>query len=93
VPTPLCGLSLNLLDLRNNSLRSLPPQLGSMTTLRSVPLDGNPLKLIRREVWSGEACGMQGARPVKDQPAWPLVVAVAGEVIGSSVQVHAGCTN
>lgn len=35
------------------SLRSLPPELGLMTTLRSVPLDGNPLKLVRREIWAG----------------------------------------
>jgi hypothetical protein len=25
-----------------------------MTSLRSVPLDGNPLKLVRREIWAGQ---------------------------------------
>jgi hypothetical protein len=35
------------------SLRSLPPELGLMTTLRSIPLDGNPLKLVRRDLWAG----------------------------------------
>ncbi len=29
----------------------LPP--GSMTTLRSLPLEGNPLKTIRRELVAG----------------------------------------
>ncbi|GAX78678.1 hypothetical protein CEUSTIGMA_g6116.t1 [Chlamydomonas eustigma] len=49
----LCSLKLSLLDLTNNDLRTLPPQLGLMTTLRSLPLDGNPLKLIRRELVAG----------------------------------------
>jgi len=40
-----------------HSLRSLPPELGLMTTLRNVPLDGNPLKLIRRELWAGATAG------------------------------------
>ncbi len=33
--------------------RTLPPQLGLMSSLRSMPLDGNPLKLIRRELVAG----------------------------------------
>eukprot|EP00878_Enallax_costatus_P026031 GHUV01027903.1.p1 GENE.GHUV01027903.1~~GHUV01027903.1.p1 ORF type:complete len:599 (+),score=189.93 GHUV01027903.1:562-2358(+) len=53
LPDTLCGLQLVLLDLTNNSLSRLPPALGHMTSLRSLPLDGNPLKLIRREIWSG----------------------------------------
>lgn len=55
LPEPLCGLSLVLLDLTNNCLRRLPPALGHMTSLRSLPLDGNPLKLMRRELWAGAA--------------------------------------
>lgn len=37
--------------------RNLPPQLGLMTSLRSMPLDGNPLRLIRRELVNGEGEG------------------------------------
>jgi hypothetical protein len=54
VPAALCHLQLVLLDLTNNSLRRLPPELGLMTSLRSMPLDGNPLRLMRRELWSGD---------------------------------------
>jgi Leucine-rich repeat (LRR) protein len=56
LPETLCGLQLVLLDLTNNSLRRLPPALGQMTSLRSMPLDGNALKLMRRELWSGAWC-------------------------------------
>lgn len=38
LPDALCGLHLVLLDLTNNCLRRLPPALGHMTTLRSIPL-------------------------------------------------------
>lgn len=58
-PEPLCGLPLVLLDLTNNCLRRLPLALGHMTSLRSLPLDGNPLKLMRRELWAGAACNTQ----------------------------------
>ena len=44
---------LSLLDLTNNDLRTLPPQLGLMMSLRSLPLDGNALKQIRRELVAG----------------------------------------
>jgi Leucine-rich repeat (LRR) protein len=54
LPETLCGLQLVLLDLTNNSLRRLPAALGHMTSLRSMPLDGNALKLMRRELWSGQ---------------------------------------
>jgi hypothetical protein len=55
LPDALCGLQLVLLDLTNNCLRRLPPALGHMTSLRSIPLDGNPLKLMRRDLWAGAA--------------------------------------
>ena len=58
LPAALCGLPLTLLDLSANSLRALPPELGLVTTLRSVPLDGNPLRLLRREVWAGPVSGL-----------------------------------
>ncbi|GBG00125.1 hypothetical protein Rsub_12736 [Raphidocelis subcapitata] len=80
-PAALCGLPLTLLDLTANSLRSLPPELGLMTTLRSVPLDGNPLKLVRREVWAGPVSALlehlrsrlpdPAARPADGPPAPP----------------------
>lgn len=38
LPGALCGLQLVLLDMTNNCLRRLPPALGHMTTLRSIPL-------------------------------------------------------
>jgi hypothetical protein len=38
LPDALCGLHLVLLDMTNNCLRRLPPALGHMTTLRSIPL-------------------------------------------------------
>lgn len=53
VPPGLCSLRLTLLDLTNNNLRNLPAELGFMTSLRTMPLDGNPLKSIRREVVAG----------------------------------------
>ena len=49
----LCSLKLSLLDLTNNDLRTLPHQLGLMVSLRSLPLDGNALKQIRRELVAG----------------------------------------
>ena len=37
-------LSLVALDVQNNRLSTLPPQLGGMTGLRSFLIGGNPLK-------------------------------------------------
>ena len=42
-----CGLALSLLDLTDNNLAQLPPQLGRMTSLRALPLSGNPLRGLR----------------------------------------------
>eukprot|EP00873_Tetraselmis_striata_P013371 jgi/Tetstr1/433635/TSEL_000006.t1 len=53
LPPELCALRLSLLDLTDNNLSALPPQLGLMTSLRKLPLDGNPLKSIRRELLHG----------------------------------------
>lgn len=41
---------LDELLLANNDLSSLPPQLGTLTSLRALTLEGNPLKSIRRPV-------------------------------------------
>ncbi len=43
-PAAACGLKLALLDLTYNDLTALPPQLGLMTSLRALPLSGNPLR-------------------------------------------------
>uniref|UniRef100_A0A1X7T648 Leucine-rich repeat-containing protein 40 n=1 Tax=Amphimedon queenslandica TaxID=400682 RepID=A0A1X7T648_AMPQE len=41
---------LKRLDLTNNDLSSLPYMLGRFESLHSLLLDGNPLKLIRRDI-------------------------------------------
>lgn len=33
--------------------RTINPRLGLMTSLRSLPLDGNPTKIVRRELLAG----------------------------------------
>ncbi|BBH01819.1 Leucine-rich repeat family protein, partial [Prunus dulcis] len=47
-PVEACKLRLSLLNLSNNSLSGLPPELGKMTTLRKLLLTGNPLRTLRR---------------------------------------------
>ncbi|KAJ6417209.1 hypothetical protein OIU84_003006 [Salix udensis] len=42
-----------MLDLSNNSLTGLPPELGKMTTLRKLLLNGNPLRTLRSSLVSG----------------------------------------
>lgn len=46
-------MELNVLDLSNNDLKSLPPEMGLMASLRKLPLDGNPLRTIRRQLVTG----------------------------------------
>ncbi|CAG9462784.1 unnamed protein product [Pedinophyceae sp. YPF-701] len=62
LPEGLAGggsrLALSLLDLTNNDLSSLPPELGRMTSLRRMPLDGNPIRSIRYELVSGPVSGL-----------------------------------
>lgn len=43
------------LDLLNNSITALPPELGLSTTLKRIALVGNPLRSIRPEVLRGSA--------------------------------------
>lgn len=52
LPTgPLATLaSLEELDLRNNALTQLPPQLALMPRLRSLSVEGNILRTVRRSV-------------------------------------------
>lgn len=43
---------LERLDLTNNDFSSLPPELGTIETLKSIVLDGNPCRSIRRDIIS-----------------------------------------
>ena len=42
-----CRLSLSLLDMRNNNIQTLPPELGLMSSLRFLGIQGNPIRGIR----------------------------------------------
>lgn len=53
LPEGLCDLKLNLIDAQNNNLRGLPPRLGLMTSLRTITLEGNGMRTIRRELIEG----------------------------------------
>ncbi|KMZ66890.1 hypothetical protein ZOSMA_283G00130 [Zostera marina] len=52
-PVEACKLRLGVLDLSNNSLSGLPPELGKMTTLRRLLLNGNTLRTLRSTLVSG----------------------------------------
>lgn len=43
-------IGLQRLDLTNNNLTGLPYAMGTMTALKAVVLDGNPMKSIRRDI-------------------------------------------
>ncbi|XP_045160568.2 leucine-rich repeat-containing protein 40-like [Mercenaria mercenaria] len=42
--------SLERLDVTNNDLAGLPYLLGTVTTLKSIVVDGNPMRSIRRDI-------------------------------------------
>ncbi len=42
--------SLAVLDLQNNSIGAVPPELGLMTQLRTLQLEGNPFRVPRPQV-------------------------------------------
>ena len=42
--------ALEELNLADNSISALPPQLGTLASLRVLHLQGNPLRSIRRPV-------------------------------------------
>jgi Leucine-rich repeat (LRR) protein len=41
---------LERLDVSNNDLKQIPPELGRVKTIKSIVLDGNPIKSIRRDI-------------------------------------------
>lgn len=43
-------VGLERLDLTNNDLSTLPYALGTLNSLKSIVLDGNPMKKIRRDI-------------------------------------------
>ena len=52
--TAAVGLrALERLDLRNNELSNLNPELGLLSQLKWVGLDGNPMRALRRELVAG----------------------------------------
>ena len=53
IPASIASLTLSMLDLSNNDLASVPPELGRMTSLRSLRLEGNPLRTLPQHVVSG----------------------------------------
>ena len=42
--------ALERLDLTNNDLSTLPFSLGTLPNLKSLPIEGNPMKAIRRDI-------------------------------------------
>ena len=51
VPPSIFGMkNLKRLDLRMNNIRTLPPQLGFVTSLLSIATDGNPIRAMRRDI-------------------------------------------
>lgn len=52
-PVEACKLSLLVLNLSNNSLSGLPPEMGKMTSLRKLLLSGNPLRTLRSSLVTG----------------------------------------
>ena len=42
--------SLAVLDLSNNNIQHVPPELGTITQLRSLQLEGNPFRVPRPQI-------------------------------------------
>jgi len=84
-------MKLERLDLTNNDLSTLPLVLGTMTALKSVVLDGNPMKGIRRDiVMRGTTELKKYLRSRMDEPSSGPASAVASGPITSGVIGAAG---
>ncbi|CAF1934496.1 unnamed protein product [Brassica napus] len=57
-PVGGCKLKLSYLDLSNNSLTGLHPELGNMTTLKKLVLVGNPLRTLRSTLVNGPTAAL-----------------------------------
>jgi len=59
LPTEVIKLQvLERLDLTNNCLSNLPPSMGLLPHLKSVQLEGNPMKSIRRDIMARGTVGL-----------------------------------
>ncbi|GBG62270.1 hypothetical protein CBR_g29878 [Chara braunii] len=89
LPVELCNLQLSLLDLSDNSVGSLPSELGFMTTLRKLVLDGNPLRGVRSSLILGPTTQLlrhlRGRLP-NSEAAGSQVLVSSGNVFGEEVQ-------
>jgi hypothetical protein len=95
LPAEVCGLTLSLLDLTNNELTTLPPRLGTMTTLRRLVLDGNPLRALPHSVLAGPTTklleSLRKKMPEEEGDARGATAAAvrSGNVFGEDERHHA----
>jgi Leucine-rich repeat (LRR) protein len=51
IPASIAKLTaLERLELSNNDISNLPPELGLLRKIKSIVLDGNPLRSLRRDI-------------------------------------------
>ena len=93
LPGEVCGLTLSLLDLTNNELTALPPKLGTMTTLRRLVLDGNPLRSLPHSVLAGPISklleSLRKKLPEDDARGNAAPAVRSGNVFGEDERRHA----
>ena len=47
---------LAIIDLGNNNIASVPPELGNLRNIRSLTLDGNAFRVSEKNVWTFYFC-------------------------------------